>query len=75
MIIPDKHCKLSNSLIGVGAIMLKNLEKDNTVSSLWYKVRTQPEISNFERFTLTLDFLFIIGAIEFNEGLLRRTNR
>jgi len=75
MILPDKHSKLSDSLVGVGATVLKQLDTAKTVSSLWYKVRTLPEVSNFEKFTLTLDFLFIIGAIEFYEGLLRRTRQ
>lgn len=75
MILPDKHSKLSNSLFGVGAIILKQLDSDKTVSSLWYKVRLFPEIANFEKFTLTLDFLFTIGVIEFNEGLLRKLKK
>jgi hypothetical protein len=75
MILPDKHRKLSNSLVGVGAIILKQLDSAKTVSSLWHKVRSFSEVSNFEKYTLTLDFLFTIGAIEFQEGLLRRAKQ
>ncbi len=72
MILPTKHIKLSNSLLGVGAILLKNIESERTVSSLWLRTRQLPEITTFERFTLGVDFLFMIGAVEFQDGLLRR---
>ncbi|OGV49203.1 MAG: hypothetical protein A2017_05950 [Lentisphaerae bacterium GWF2_44_16] len=73
MILPDKHNKLSNSLLGVGAVILENMSEARTVSSLWNKVKVTPEVSTFERFTLSLDLLFMIGVIEFDEGFLRRT--
>jgi len=73
MILPNKHSKLSSSIIGVGATVLNYLDTSTTVSSLWYQVRELLEIYSFEKFTLTLDFLYTIGAIEFSEGLLRRT--
>jgi hypothetical protein len=75
MILPDKHSKLSNSLIGVGATILKNMDGANTVSSLWNRVRSLPEISNFEKFTIVLDFLFAIGVIDFQDGLLKKANQ
>lgn len=72
MILPTKHLKLSNTLIGVGATLLKYLDADKTVTSLWSATRSLPEINSFERFTLGLDFLFIIGAVDFRDGLLMR---
>lgn len=75
MILPSKHLKLSNTLIGVGAALLKYLDSDKTVTSLWSATRSLPEINNFERFTLGLDFLFIIGAVDFKDGLLRRVEK
>lgn len=75
MILPSKHLKLSNTLIGAGAVLLKCLDSDKTVTSLWTATRALPEINSFERFTLGLDFLFIIGAVDFNEGLLRRVGK
>lgn len=72
MILPTKHRKLTNSLLSVGAVLLKNFDSDHTVTSLWTATNGLPEIKTFERFTLGLDFLFMIGAVEFREGLLRR---
>ncbi|WP_372743782.1 ABC-three component system middle component 6 [Nostoc sp. C052] len=34
-----------------------------------------PEVATFERFVLTLDLLYAIGAIEMNAGLLHRCHR
>lgn len=75
MILPSKHLKLSSTLIGVGAVLLEHLDSDRTVTSLWTTTRSLPEINGFERFTLALNFLFMIGAVDFKDGLLRRIGK
>jgi len=72
MILPTKHIKLHNSLLGVSAALLKNLDTPQTVTSLWGNVRSLPEMKTFERFTLALDFLYALGAIDFDIGMLRK---
>ena len=72
MILPTKYIKFSNSLINVGAVLLKYIDNNHTVTALWSITRQLPEIRTFERFTLGLDLLFIIGVINFNNGLLER---
>lgn len=72
MILPTKHISMSNSLINVGAIILKYIGQEKTVTSLWNETRSLPEIKTFEEFTLALGLLFMIGAIELKEGLIRR---
>lgn len=74
MILPTKHIKMKNALINVGAILLKYIDNNHTVTSLWNATRTLPEIKTYERFTLGLDLLFIMGAIDFDDGLLRRVS-
>lgn len=75
MILPTKHISTRNSLLGVGAIIIEHLYYPRTVSSLWNAVSNMSEVATFERFVLTLDLLYIIGAIEINEGLLCRCSR
>jgi len=70
MILPDKHIRLSNSLISLGATLLRNITGKQTVSLLWDKVRLLPDVKTFERFTLGLDMLYILGIIEFRDGLM-----
>lgn len=72
MILPTKHLELSDSLLGGGSTILSHLSKSSTISSLWEKVRKEPDINNFKRFTLILDFLFAIGAIELSENMIRK---
>ena len=72
MILPSKHIKLENSLIGISAEILKHIQSPQTVSQLWNDVRSIQGVRTFEIFTLSLDFLFTLDAIEFHEGLLRR---
>lgn len=72
MILPTKHIPAENSLLGVGALLLKYLERPRTVTALWEQAKQAPNVGTFERFTLALDFLYTIGSIEFDKGLLKR---
>lgn len=72
MILPTKHIKLSNSLLNLGAVLLNNIDHKYTVTLLWDKAKALTEIKTFERFTLGLDLLFMLGLIEFREGLITR---
>lgn len=74
MILPNKYISEKESLLGLGGAILQAMNKPNTITALWEKSRTIPEVGSFERFLLALDFLYLIGAIELDEGLLRRCN-
>lgn len=70
MILPDKNLTLSNSLIGRSALILKRLSRNHTVSSLWDEIRAEGKTS-FSKFVLALDFLFIIGLIHIDRGIIK----
>ena len=72
MILPSKHISQDQALIGVGAILLKEIDQPQTVTSLWETVREEDAIGTFERFVLALDMLHIIGAINLENGLIVR---
>ena len=72
-LLPNKHIPASRSLVGVGALILKRLAAPSTVSGLWEKVKIKPEIGSFHNFVLALNFLYAIGAIEFERGFLSRS--
>ena len=72
MILPTKHIKLSNSMLNVGAIILKNLNENSTVSLIWEKTKRQPGVKTFDRFILGLTFLYGLGLIELKEGLITK---
>jgi len=75
MILPTKHIAVDDSLLNLGALLLKHLNKPKTVTALWEKAREIPEIGTFERFSLALDFLFIIGVLGFEDQIIYRCKK
>lgn len=73
MILPTKHVPTDQSLLGIGATILQLVESPRTVTSLWEEVRTNPAVGSFDRFTLSLSFLFALGALDWRSGRLWRT--
>lgn len=72
MILPDKNIKLEYSLLNCGALILDEIREPKTISLLWEQVKQKETLDNYEKFVLTLDFLFIISAIKLNDGFLER---
>jgi hypothetical protein len=72
MILPTKHITSPYSLLSLGALILGGLEEPSTVSRLWDRFRERREVATFQRFVLVLDLLFALGAVELENGLLRR---
>ena len=75
MMLPTKHIPPDQTLMGVGALLLKHLDQPRTVSALWEQVKDQSPVGTFDRFILGLDMLHIIGSISHSNGMLVRMNR
>ena len=81
MILPTKHLSENKAIITVGSIILASLDKPKSVSRLWNDLVETNEKMNgqarltFDWYVLALDFLYIINAIEIQDGLLRRGAR
>lgn len=73
MILPTKHVSQQSSLLGLGAMLLRLLDEPRTVTALWERARSLAALGTWGRFVLALDLLFLIGAIEFEDGLVRRS--
>jgi len=74
MILPNKNIKVENSLIGIGALLLENCRKAETVSSLWEKVKDCQQLRFYEKYVFSLDLLYALGLLDYENGLLRRCN-
>jgi len=74
MIMPNKNINIEYSLLNCGAVILKNLKEKDTISSIWDKTRKNKAIVSFEKFILTLDYLYIIGLVKISDGMLVRVN-
>lgn len=59
-------------LIGVGSILLQNLEIDKDLSELWESVKATTAIGNYERFVLGLDLLYLFGLVEIKSGKITK---
>lgn len=80
MLMPTKHIKTENALVGVGAEVLNLLDRDKTVSTLFRDLqswRDENELTtvHFDWFLLALDFLFSLGAVRFESGVVRKMNQ
>lgn len=82
MILPTKHISRERALLTVGARLLARLDFPKTVSALWEEVskpntpgdKKKPAL-RYDAFVLTLDLLYMLGAVHLQNGLLRRNKR
>jgi hypothetical protein len=79
MILPAKHLSHERALLTVGARLLTHLVQPSTVSSLWEAIsrsinstERKKTAVHYDAYVLTLDLLFLMGAIELQDGLLSR---
>jgi hypothetical protein len=79
MILPTKHIRPDRALLAVGGELLGCLREPMTVSRLWDELRgrrgdpSEPAPINYDWFVLALDLLYMVGAVQFERGLIRKT--
>ena len=72
MILPNKHLREEEALIGVGAILLTKISSSVLLSELWEQVKEISNIGNYERFILGLDLLFLLGLIKIEDNHIKK---
>ena len=76
MILPTKHLKSGRSLLAIGAEILANVDEAKTMSRVWSEFSASRNRENgrvpvsYDWFVLSLDLLFILGAVEYKNGRL-----
>jgi hypothetical protein len=81
MILPTKRLGVERAMLTVGAEILELLTEPKTISRLWDELdrakseRSSIRIVNYDWFVLTLDLLYMLGALEMDHGRIRRTNQ
>uniref|UniRef100_UPI003FF0C5D5 ABC-three component system middle component 6 n=1 Tax=Anaerobutyricum hallii TaxID=39488 RepID=UPI003FF0C5D5 len=77
MILPKKQLSMEESLFGFGGFLLEKLSVPMTVDELWKDYKKDYDSNgyavkfSFDQYIMTLDYLYIIGAIRRDErGLL-----
>jgi hypothetical protein len=72
MILPNKYIPVDDTLPALGKILYEKLRFPQPLSRLWFKVETNQAIGTYERFVYTLDFLYAVGLIDFENGIVKR---
>lgn len=79
MLLPDKHIRFSESLLGLGSFVLESLDAPKSIDALWADLHLQiergafPTPHTFDNLVLTVDILFAMGAVALNRnGRLER---
>ncbi len=75
MILPTKHSGYDRSLLVLGAEILNILSMPKTLSRIWEELKRNNINKNYltyEWFILSLDLLYLLNAIEFKNGLIRK---
>jgi hypothetical protein len=69
MLSPQKHIRLSESILGLGANILNLLSRPRTPEQIYDKLNNLNLLisHDFEHIILALDFLYACGAVELNE--------
>ena len=81
MILPTKRLRPDNCILGSGGEILSYLSSPKPVSHLWDEIKkTEAEKSKVSRitydwFVLSLDFLFLIGIIDIDDGIITKVRR
>lgn len=83
-LLPEKHVRSSESLLGLGAIVLSSLDEGaKNLDALWADVKERDSVKQrvhgsitLDTVVLAIDFLFAIGAVQLNQkGLLENASR
>ena len=75
MILPAKHLSQERCLSGVGAEIIRQLDRPLSASELWVRVCRANEnfAPTFDWFALALSFLYAINAIDYDGQLILPT--
>lgn len=74
MLLPDKHLRLSESVLGFSALVLSQISAPEPFDSVWRRVEKVlgtpkwPAVHGVEDFVLALCFLHSVGAVDVSAG-------
>jgi hypothetical protein len=81
VLLPSKAISTDQALVAIGGQILKQLDRPGTVSAVWDRLDEWRQTRHFNSalpfwwFALSLDTLYAIGAIELENGELKRVRR
>lgn len=73
-LLPTKYTPIDSSLLGVASLLLGSIASNDTVSTLWDRVRGLPQVRTFDRYADALTLLFAARIVDMQHGTLVLTN-
>lgn len=73
MLLPSKHVRIGESLLGLGSVVLSMLRKPRSLDSLWSELRAMqkknalPVRHRLDDLVLTLGMLYSLGLVELRD--------
>lgn len=71
--LPTKYVPITFSILGVCAVLADKLRPNDTVSTLWDRVRDNERVRTFDRFVEGLTLLYAGRIICMSKGVLQFT--
>ena len=73
MILPTKHIRIAESLVGLGGFILSVIKQPMPLEQIWQEYQKQskskkfPAQHSFDNLILAIDYLYMIDAIDLNK--------
>lgn len=69
--LPNKYIPLAYSLLGVASFIAASIQPNDTVSTLWDRVRDDERVRTFDRYSEALALLFAGSLLDLEKGIIR----
>jgi hypothetical protein len=69
-LLPTKYVPIDSSVLGVSSLLLNCMGSNDTISTLWDRVRSMPQVRTFDRYADALTLLFAARIIDMQHGTL-----
>ena len=73
-LLPTKYTPIDSSVLGVASLLLSRVDSNDTVSTLWDRVRSLPQVRTFDRYADALTLLFAARIVDMQHGTLVLTS-
>ncbi len=79
MLLPDKHIRIAESFLGLGAFVLATLDEEQSIDDIWAQFESvnnttqYPAYHTFDNLLIAVAFLYTIGSVRMtDQGLISR---
>jgi hypothetical protein len=78
VILPTKHLPPRRAIISVASEIHTLIKRTSTISSIWSDLQRQHRMSlrvgevSYDWFILALDFLYLMGKVDYENGYIKK---